>query len=783
MKTNHFRRIWAFVALLYPLLLAAQTAPNAEPLHQQIRGIVTDAASGQPLSFVTVKLENTAIGAITADDGSFTLSQAPLGRHTVQASFIGYETALVKEVLVGSAREVYLEIKLSENPLELAEVVVRPKINKSAPLNDMASLGARMFSVEEAGRYAGGMDDPARLASSFAGVTTEASNNNAISIHGNSPSLLQWRIEGVEVANINHFADITQAGGGFLSALSSNVLGNSDFFIGAFPAEYGNAVAGVFDMRLRNGNDQTYQHAFQFGVQGIDFASEGPISKKNKSSYLINYRYATIGLLEMLDETDESMNFQDLNFKLNFPTRGAGTFSVWGVGLVDKVSSVVDDPAEWKYIDDGIVSAARLKSGATGLSHRYFFGNNKTSLHTTLAATLQNTSIDEDIYDLNSQNAPMSDMTTNLSNLVLTSSLNHKFNARHTNKTGLTLTRIHYDMLFDYAPLFGDPLENYIDAAGNTSLLTAYSSSKIKIGTRLTLTAGLNAQYLALSQKASIEPRAGLRWQASARNSFAIAYGLHSRMEKADAYFVEDPSGRQPNRKLGFTKSHHLMLAYAYRISDNMNLRIEPYYQYLFNVPVTENGAYSILNREMYYITEVLVDKGLGRNYGIDLTLEKYLSKGLYWMLNASLYESKYRDGNRIWHDTRYNRNFVLNALAGKEWMLGNNVLGLNLKASLLGGQRYTPVDEAATLAHPDLEAQYDESQMYALQFSPQIMGDLSLSYRINRPRLAHEFAVKTINITGTERYMGHKYNLITNTIEPRMYVTTMINVSYRIEF
>ncbi|MDR1161333.1 MAG: carboxypeptidase-like regulatory domain-containing protein, partial [Tannerellaceae bacterium] len=355
-----------------------------------IRGGVTDGASGQPMSYVAVVLDNTTTGATTGDDGTFTINNVPVGRHTVLASFIGYEMAIMKEILVGSAREVYLEIKLTEKPMELDEVVVRPKINKAAALNEMATLGARVFSVEEASRYAGGMDDPARLASGFAGVTTEAVNNNGISIHGNSPSLLQWRIEGVEVSNVNHFADITQAGGGFLSALSSNVVGNSDFFTGAFPAEYGNAVAGVFDMRLRNGNSQKYQHAFQFGIQGIDFASEGPVSKKNNASYIINYRYSTIGILEKMSDMEESMNFLDVNFKLNFPTRKAGTFSLWGMGLIDNISALVDEPAEWQYRDDGIASAAKLASGATGLSHKYLFGNNKTSLLTTLAATLQN---------------------------------------------------------------------------------------------------------------------------------------------------------------------------------------------------------------------------------------------------------------------------------------------------------------------------------------------------------------------------------------------------------
>ncbi len=772
--------IFVAALLILPHLSAAQSGTR---LTQNIRGIVTDAASGQPLPHASVMLGNSAKGTATSADGTFLLPEVAIGRHTVHVGYLGYETALLREVSVGSAREVWLEVELVEKPPRLSEIVVGPRADKAEALNAMATTGARRFSMEEAGRFAGGMDDPARLATSFAGVTAEASNNNAISIHGNSPSLLQWRIEGVEVPNVNHFADITQAGGGFMSALSSNVTGDSDFFVGAFPAEYSNAVSGVLDMRLRNGNSQKYQHTFQLGVQGIDFASEGPISRKHGSSYIVNYRYSTLGLIEKLTDMEESMNYQDLNFKLNMPAGRVGLFSLWGVGLIDKVSAILDDPAHWKYLDDGLVSAAKLASGAMGLSHKYLLANNSTMLHTTIAATARNTSIDEDIYDLDKNGSPMSDMLSNTHNLVFTTSVNHKFGLRHTNKTGVTLTRIGYDLKFDYSPLFGEPLENYIDTDGDTELISAYTSSKILVGDALAIVAGVNAQYLALSRKAAVEPRVGLKWQAAPNSTFALAYGLHSRMESPDVYFVEDENGNRPNRKLGFTRSHHFMLSFAHRLSDELNLRVEPYYQYLFDVPVTADGSYSILNREMYYITETLVARGLGRNYGIDFTLERYLNRGFYWMATASLYESKYRGGDRAWHPTRYDRNFAVNGLAGREWMLGNDVLGVNLKMSLLGGQRYTPVDTAATLAHPDKEVQYDESRMYACRFSPQVLGDFSASYRINRRRVAHEFAVRAVNITGTERYMGHKYNIRTGVIEPRMYVTSMVNVSYKIEF
>lgn len=767
--------------LLFPFMLPAQ-----ETLNQRIRGIVTDAASGEPLYAATVGLNNTTIGTTTDENGMFILENVPIGRHTVFATYMGYETGILKEILVGSAREVYLEIPLTEKVMQLQELVVTPKVNKAESLNEMATLGAQMFSVEEASRFAGGMDDPARLVTSYAGVATPNVSNNGISVHGNAPGLLQWRLEGIEIPNPNHFADVEALGGGFLSGLSSNVLGNSDFFIGAFPAEYNNAVSGVFDMNLRNGNNRKYQHTFQLGVLGIDLASEGPLSRKHNASYIINYRYSTTSLIEKIrgkEKMGGTLGYQDLNFKLNFPTRRAGTFSLWGVGLIDEVVPIVEDREDWKYTDDGILGGARQKSGAAGLSHKYLFGNRKTSLRSSIALTLLDSHMDEEFCDFDGNLSPRTDLKANTTNWVFTTALNHKFNARHTNKTGITFTRIGYDMNLDYTPLFGHPLENFINTDGSTSLISAYTSSKINLGQRFTLTAGLNAQHLALSKKTTIEPRVGLKYQATSKNSFAVAYGLHSRMEKPDVYFVKDPAGNLSNKGLGLTKSHHLMFSYVYRISEDMNLKIEPYYQYLYDVPVTEDGSFSIINRQHFYITDVLVDKGRGRNYGIDLTFEKYFTKGLYYMVTATLFDSKYRGGDGQWYNTRYNRNFIVNGLIGKEWMIGRNMLGVNLKATIMGGQRYTPVDVAATMAHPDKEVQYDETQMYSQHFAPMFIGDFSVSYRMNRKRVAHEFAVKSVNATGQEEYKGHRYNVRTGEIEPYKAATSMFNISYKIEF
>ena len=237
---------------------------------QTVRGIVLENATGAPLEYATVTVADTKplIGATTDSIGSFTL-KVPVGRHNIQVSYLGYEPVILKEVLVGSSKEVVLNIGMTESLTTLSEVVVTPHINKAEPLNSMAVTGGRMLSTEEASRYAGGMDDPARLVSAFAGVSSNVGNNGIV-VRGNAPRLLQWRLEDVEIPNPNHFADVTTFGGGGFTSLSSFVLGNSDFFTGAFPAEYSNALSGVFDMNMRNGNNQKWEHALKVGVLGID---------------------------------------------------------------------------------------------------------------------------------------------------------------------------------------------------------------------------------------------------------------------------------------------------------------------------------------------------------------------------------------------------------------------------------------------------------------------------------------------------------------------------------
>ncbi|WP_292267741.1 carboxypeptidase-like regulatory domain-containing protein [Butyricimonas sp.] len=763
---------------------------NRKALTQSIRGTVVDAASGYPIAYASVALlGRPGTGAISDSSGHFIIKNVPVGRHDIQASFVGYESAIFKEILVTSSKEVFLNIPLKEAIRELDEVTVRPSLNKEQPLNKMATTGARMLSVEEASRYAGGMDDPARLVSSFAGVSP-AMSTNGISIHGNAPHLLQWRLEDVEIPNPNHFADLSILGGGILSGLSSHVLGNSDFFSGAFPAEFSNAVSGVFDMKLRNGNNRRVENTIQIGLLGMDFASEGPLTKKHNSSYIFNYRYSTTGILEKAGIVDFGgiLDYQDLNFKFNIPTRKAGTFSVWGTGLIDKSESEFEkNPEEWEYLGEQMESETSQYMVAGGISHSYFFNDN-TRLKTIVAATYFRHKGFVDFYDFDLNKYPNLDLVRNNTNLIFSAILNRKFSAKFTNKTGFTFTKMYYDMEMNLSPYTMQPLELISKGDGNTNLISGYTSSSIGLSDRVTLSVGLNAQVLTLNNHWTVEPRTGIKWQATPKASFALAYGLHSRMEKMDVYFVRTRStGTEPvNKDLDFSKAHHVMLSYGCRLSDNLNLKIEPYFQHLFDIPVIADSSYSVLNRVDFYVEEALKNKGKGRNFGVDVTLERYLNDGVYYMISGSLFSSKYKGGDGKWRNTKYNRQFIINCLSGKEWMLGQdkqNILGINLKMTMQGGDRYSPVDRVATLDDPDKVVQHDETKAFTKQFSPMFIVNYTISYKINKKKVSHEFALKGLNATGCKEYYGHEYNFNTGEIKPLRSATALPNISYKLEF
>ena len=292
------------------------TLTFAQNNKQNIRGLVLDKLTQSPIQGAAVHISNSNKTTISDSIGNYTFSELNPGRYDLKVTYSGYKEFYIPNVVVTSGKEIILDIGLEEDFKSLKDVVVKSS-NKASSINKMATVSARTFSMEEVNRYAGGRSDPARLAANFAGVINPDDSRNDIVIRGNSPTGVLWKIDGMNVTNPNHFASIGTTGGA-VSALNTNLLKSSDFFTSAFPAEYGNANAGVFDIGFRNGNNTKKETTLQLGViTGLEATTEGPIKKDNGSSYLVGYRYSLAGIAQSMGiniGTTATPSYQDLSF-------------------------------------------------------------------------------------------------------------------------------------------------------------------------------------------------------------------------------------------------------------------------------------------------------------------------------------------------------------------------------------------------------------------------------------------------------------------------------------
>jgi CarboxypepD_reg-like domain len=754
-----------------------------------VSGVVTDKTTSLPLQYATVSLLNSQplIGAVTDSLGVFNLSVVSTDRYEIEVSLVGYQKKTIREVLVVSGKQTQLAIDLEESVTELGEVVVRPSLNKQKALNSFATVSARMLSVEEASRYAGGFDDPARLASAFAGVASNNSNNGIV-VRGNAPRYLQWRMEDVEIPSPNHFNDLRSFGGGTLTALSAQMLANSDFLTGAFPAEYSNALSGVFDMKLRKGNSDKTERTIQLGIIGLELSQEGPFKKGGKSSYVFNYRYSTLGLLApLLPDGASTIKYQDLSFKLNFPTKKAGTFAVWGLGLLDGAQNYPKkDSTERMYYDDSQEDRIRMKTAAFGINHKIFLKNN-AYLQTVLSATATMTDWQTEALNQAEQLLPFSNISNTNWEYALSSFVNKKFSTRHTNRTGVKVRFLNYNLALNRAINVGSKPLEIVNASESSILASAYTNSSFLLTSMLKFNAGITVQHFSLNNKHSIEPRFSLSQNIGEKHTIGVAYGLHSRIEQLYMYYNNSLSTGEKavNKNLDFTKAHHIVLSYDWSLSELLHLKVEPYFQQLYDVPVIESSSFSAINFQSdWFFAQKLVNNGKGRNVGMDVTFEKYMSNGFYYMTTASIFDAKYKGGDGVWRDTRFNRNFVVNLLAGKEWKVGKNdqnTFSINGRITLQGGDRFSPIEEEATKIKKAIV--YDETRAYSSQTDKIINVHLTIAYRKNKLKSSSEIALKIVNLTQQPDFFGYQYNFKTGGIDKDVETILLPNISYKLQF
>jgi len=771
------KRIW-----LLSLIVLFGNALTAQVLTQTIRGKVVDEESKFPLEGVTVRLlsdTNGTTGTLTDLEGNFRLDKIPVGRHQLEFRYLGYEPKL-QGVELGSAREAVLQVEMSESVMISGEAIVKAKTSSGEPNNEMATISARSFTVDETDRYAGSRGDPSRMVSNYAGVQGANDARNDIVVRGNSPAGVLWRVEGIDIPNPNHFA-IPGTSGGPVNIINNKMLANSDFYSGAFPAEFGNATAGVFDLKFRNGNNQKVESSFQFGFLGTELFVEGPLNKKKGSSFIAGYRYSSLALFSALNfdiGTSAVPKYQDGGFKLSFPLKNNASISFWGFGGYSSIDILISeqDPEESDlYGENDRDQYFTSYMGVLGTTYSKSFNS---STFFRLSSALSSSSVKAKheylLYSANRDTLyakdPILQYTFRTSNWNTHAMVNHKFNPNLTLKAGIILdieNNYFQDsakaVVFNGTDYTLGPWQVRWDANNYGVLVRPYAQLRYKAGTRLVINGGLYTQYYSRSNTYSgFEPRAGLKYALNSKSNLSFGAGLHSQTQARYLYSYVQPGSTTPNNaKMDFSKSIHTVLGYDVAIGKGTRLKFETYYQHLYSIPVSDtSSSFSLANTGSgftRFFPGTLVNEGRGRNFGVEATLEHFFSKQFFFLLSASLFDAKYQGSDGIWRNTDFNGGYAVNFLLTKEFKIKkNSALQIGTKLTTVGGRYYSPADTAASNAVSELVG--IDSLKNTLQTKPYFRMDLRISYKWNRPKVSHEFALDIVNVLNTENILSTTY-------------------------
>lgn len=780
-------------------------------LNQVVRGQIIDIDTQYPIEGANIRFEKIGLHTTSDKKGQFIFNKVPVGRHKIEVTHIGYDK-YSEEIMIGSAKEVVLTIILNTASVVIDEVKITNGLNKSRPLNNMASISSRMFTMEETSRFAANMDDPSRMVTAYAGVAHGGDDKlNFFHVRGNAAWATQWHVNGVPVPSANHYSEMGAAGG-MISIFNNHMLGNSDFHIGAWPAEFGNAIGGIFDLNLRNGNNQKHEFTAQLGTVGFDVSAEGPLYKNAQASYNFSYRYSTLSLLNrvspgLFPENISIPTFEDLSFKLNIPTKKMGSISIWGMGgtseLTENLSldTITLENGYQYLIVNAEESILHTRLGTLGFKHKFYLSG-QNYFETDLAISLQK------VRDVNRGKQNINDAFPPIGTTLHDDfyqrynfagiKYNHKINDYLFIRAGSNITDIDFNILGEKMDYYVDSLVEYINGKGHAALIQTFIQAKLLLFNKLKIYPSIHTSFFSLNNDHVLEPRISLEYHLAKKHSFNAGYGRHSQLQPILVYFMQNELGTDKteynNRALKFSKSDHYIIGYNYNITKNTHLNIEGYIQNLFDIAVYSdtssndyNNSFSMVNVGNYFTNVPLVNKGSGINKGIDFTLEKFFTDNWYLMFTSSLYSSTYKSIDGIERNTRQNGKYHFHFLFGKEKKVAkNNILAFNTRFSYNGGMRFTPSLEEERVneyGNTNIWIITDFNQAYAKQLEPYIRFDLGCNYRINKPRVSHVITVDIQNLFNRQNILNANYSYNKHDYIYSYQLGLVPIIKYRLEF
>ncbi|MEO0727080.1 MAG: TonB-dependent receptor [Bacteroidota bacterium] len=749
--------------VVFILLLTSSLAAQAT-----LRGSVRDADNGQVLTGATVYLPTIQRGIDTDSFGLFRFNDLPPGRYPVEISYLGYQQLVMNEVLVSSGKEQVLDIILQEAATSLTAVTVKA----SRQPRSNASPNILNLSQEETLRFPATFNDPARLATAYAGVTGANDQANHLIIRGQSPLGMQWRLDGLEIVNPNHtanggtFTDRPTLSGGGVNAISAQLLQEANFYLGAAPAALGNATTAQMDMRLRNGNNEQREYTIQAGLIGFDLAAEGPI-RAGGSSYLVNYRYSFTGLLSDLGVSfgNEDIRFQDLSFKLHFPGQKGGAFSIFGLlGSSSNEFNQPTDTTEWETEKDLYNTIDFSSEMATvGASWTQPQGDNARwraaaawsgvrHQRLGIAPDLRNREWDE----LRQQKTSFQ--------------LSYRRKLLPFGSITLGVEGLYIDQSVEREFPFGS--EGITGRSNGGLVVSPYIDWRYQIK-RLSLNLGwrLSNWIDWLDESSYSEPRLALSYLLNKKNT--VGADLSVSTQAPSPYEL----ALQPRRS-------RLYSAYWNRqLSNSRKISIQLYQQNL--TQITGNGAISAINQIEQILPETDATSE-ARTQGAELTVQQFATGGWWYVVGVSLFDARYQDEDGEWVKSRFAQDYATALTLGKEWSGTDrkqqvNRFGFNVALHYNGGLRAAPIDLVAS--DRNRTTVFDFSQGYTEQLPAYFRTDLRIYYQKNRANWNSMLSLDIQNVSGQQNAAYDYYDRFLGRVNRRFQLEFIPIINYRINF
>lgn len=770
------------------LLLASVSLHAQDRPVQVVKGSVRDAGSQRPVVGATVLIEGTRMGAVTRADGSFTIESVPVGRHTLLFRSVGYESGSTA-ILVTSGRQTVVDFEMIESAIRMREVIVGAG-GSHRTINETALVSTTPFTIDEVKRFAGGFEDPGRIAQNFAGVVVTSDKTNDIIIRGGSPSEVLWRLDGIDIPNPHHFAS-QGASGGPINAINSNLLSDSDVLTGAFPAEYGTRLSGVFDLRTRRGNRDRYEFVGQIGFNGIEGMAEGPIPVANGGSFIASYRKSTLEVFDMIGVSlgigSIIPRYEDATVKVDLNLSSDDQLAITALGARSNASRPEPEIGEPYERSNHYIETSQL--GAAGATWTRFLSDELLG-QLSLSTQFNGSGVTGDSIGFG-PDGRVAAITRNWLEDAGEGSMAARYRLswgptpEHRFVAAVEGRRLHYD-LYEGDPRF--PSETVsgnsgLDTTGSSAAGLGYVTWFWRPSETVTISSGVFSQYLGVSERLSVEPRLSLAWTLTPVSSLTVGLGVHRQAQPLAVYF------RNPaNEDLDFTTALHGVAGYTYRLDESTVLKGELYLKELSGIPVSADraDAFSMINAgpdfSPYDISRPLVNSGTGRSYGAELSLFREFDDGWYMAVTGSIVRQQYTGSDGILRNGVFDNGYVANLLGGYEWNVSPSfAIEFSGRFTVAGGRRSTPID--IERSRDEGRTVFDESRIYTERFDPYMRLDTKIDFRNNFEGWSLISYVSTLNTFNRDNVERYYYDPATGGIEHSSLLGLIPVGGIRVEF